>query len=146
MTNASEQGSIVVGVDGSPGAGGALAWAVDEARLRGAPLWILHAFPAMRSLTGSTAHEYYPQVEKEAEDELERILAAAPDVSDIAAVTRAVRAGNPAEILIEESRSAALVVVGSRGLGGFAGLVLGSVSAQVSQHAHCPVVVVRHDE
>ena len=146
MTNASEQGTIVVGVDGSPSAARALGWAISEAQLRGAALYILHAFPAMKSLTGSTAHEYYPQIEKEAEDELSSILSRAPDLGGLTHVTRAVRPGNPAELLIEESRGAELVVVGSRGLGGFTGLVLGSVSAQVAHHAHCPVVVVRHDE
>lgn len=144
MTSTSAGRTIIVGVDGSQSAAAALRWALDEARLRGAPLRIIHVFPAVRSLTGSTGEEYYPQVEQEAKDELESILAGVPEVAEAANISREIRAGSPAEVLVELSRDADLLVVGSRGLGGFGGLVLGSVSAQCSQHAACPVVVVHH--
>jgi nucleotide-binding universal stress UspA family protein len=145
MSASSGQGKIVVGVDGSPHAAAALAWALDEARLRGVALQAVYAFPALVShATGATAHEYYPQVENEARDVLARALAHVPEQGDVD-VERTLVPGNAAERLIEASQGASLVVVGSRGLGGFRGLLLGSVSGHVVHHAHCPVVVVRQD-
>jgi nucleotide-binding universal stress UspA family protein len=144
MTTDSKAQHVLVGVDGSAEGARALAFAIDEARYRRAPLNIIYAFPALVSLFGSTAHEYYPEVQKEAEGTLTRILAEAPPMDDLE-VTAGAHGGNPAEILIEASRDATLLVVGSRGLGGFKGLVLGSVSSQCVQHAHCPVLVAREE-
>jgi len=137
-----EQGKIVVGVDGSPHSARALAWALAEARLRRYTLRVVYAFPALVSYLGTTAHEYYPQVERDAAEVFERALADMPEHSDVE-VERALVAGNPAGELVEESRRASLLVVGSRGLGGFRGMLLGSVSMHCVNHAHCPVVVVR---
>jgi nucleotide-binding universal stress UspA family protein len=142
MNTDSGPGTIIAGVDGSGHSGRALAWAVDEARLRGLALKVIYAFPAMISLVGSTGHEYYPQVEQEARQALERSLADMPDSTGVH-VGRALIAGSPAKVLIEASRDASMLVVGSRGVGGFRGMVMGSVSLQCVQHAHCPVVVVR---
>jgi nucleotide-binding universal stress UspA family protein len=144
MTLASSPQHVIVGVDGSAQGGRALAHAIEEARFRHAKLSIIYAFPALVSLTGTTAHEYYPQLQREAEGELDQILAEAPPMDDLEVTSSAV-GGNPAATLVEASRSASLLVVGSRGRGGFAGLVLGSVANQCVQHAHCPVLVARED-
>jgi nucleotide-binding universal stress UspA family protein len=135
---------IVVGVDGSPEAAAALAWAIDEARLRQARLNIVHAFPALVSFFGTTAHEYYPQVEKEAHERFDAILAAAPSMDGLE-VAHTIVPGNPAEVLVGESKGATMLVVGSRGHGSFRGMLLGSVSIHSAQLAHCPVLVVRED-
>lgn len=142
MNTDTGHGPIIVGVDGSGHSGRALEWAVDEARLRDLSIKAIYAFPALISLVGSTAHEYYPQVEKEARQALERSLADLPDTAGLR-VDRELIAGSPAKVLVEASRDASMLVVGSRGAGGFRGLVMGSVSLQCVQHAHCPVVVVR---
>lgn len=142
MNTDSGPGTIIAGVDGSGHSSQALAWAVGEARLRDHALKVIYAFPAMRSLVGSTAHEYYPQVEQEAKQALERSLADMPDITGVH-VDRLLVAGSPAKVLVEASREASMLVVGSRGVGGFRGLLMGSVSLQCVQHAHCPVVVVR---
>ena len=142
MGTDSEPGKVVVGVDGSAHAARALAWAVEEARLRALTLRVIYAFPAMLSLVGSTAHEYYPQVEQEAEQVFERVLAAMPDTTGLR-VERVLAPGSPAKVLIEASRDADLLVVGSRGLGEFRGMLLGSVSMHCTLHAFCPVLVVR---
>lgn len=133
---------IVVGVDGSPAAAAALSWAIDEARLRRIGLHVLHAFPAMMSIIGTRAHEYYPQVEMDAKANFEEALASAPPMDDLV-VERSLVPGNPSEQLVEASRGATLLVVGSRGHGSFAGMLLGSVSMHCVTQAHCPVVVIR---
>jgi nucleotide-binding universal stress UspA family protein len=145
MNTDSARGTIVVGVDGSGHSDRALAWAVDEARMRGMTLRVIYAFPELLSLVGSPAHEYYPQMEKEAQQVFERALAAMPDTTGVR-VERVLVAGNPSKVLVEASQDADLLVVGSRGVGGFHGMLTGSVSMQCVQHASCPVLVVRPPE
>jgi nucleotide-binding universal stress UspA family protein len=141
MNMAAQQEKIVVGVDGSGHSAIALRWAIDEARLRDARLRVIYVFPALVSLAGSTASEYYPQVEKEAEQVLDQALADFPADAQ-SRLERVLVPGNPAKVLIEASTDTALLVVGSRGRGGFRGMLLGSVSHHCVQHARCPVVVV----
>jgi|HubBroStandDraft_1064217.scaffolds.fasta_scaffold79979_2 nucleotide-binding universal stress UspA family protein len=146
MTSPPELETILVGADTSPGAAAALSWAVAEARLRGSHLRIVHVLPALRHvLSGSTGDEYYGQLQAEAETELDAALAAFPELEEMS-VTREIVFGNAAEVLVDASGGAALLVVGSRGLGGFAGVVLGSVSAHCAHLAHCPVVIVRKEQ
>ena len=146
MTSPSSPETIVVGVDTSPGATAALSWAVAEARLRGAPLRIVHVLPALRHvLSGSTGDEYYAQLRAEAEAELETVVGGFEDLGDVQ-VTKEIVFGNAAEVLVDASTEAGLLVVGSRGLGGFSGVVLGSVSAHCAHLAHCPVVIVRREQ
>jgi nucleotide-binding universal stress UspA family protein len=136
---------IVVGVDGSPLADSALVFAIEEARLRGASLHVTYAYPAMgAALTGSTGKDYYEQVENDARELLQGLVAKAPSTEGVEVEWVAVP-GNPSEVLIEASKEAVLLVVGSRGVGGFMGLVMGSVSTQCVHYSHCPVLVVRED-
>jgi len=144
-----DNAEIIVGVDGSPQADAAVRWAASRAQHTGARLRLLHAYvvpvpaPAM-PLATANAYDVDPQgytVEAG-----EAVLAAASTVahnhaSGIDVITD-LRAGGAAPVLIDASTEADLIVLGSRGLGGFAGLLLGSVSTQVSGHAHCPTIVV----
>jgi nucleotide-binding universal stress UspA family protein len=136
---------IVVGVDGSALSTNALEFAIEETQLRHGHLHVTYAYPSMeKPVTGSTGKDYYEQVEAEARTFMEGIMASAPSTEGVEVEWLAVP-GNPAEVLIEASSGAALLVVGSRGVGGFKGLMIGSVSTQCVHHSHCPVLVVRED-
>jgi nucleotide-binding universal stress UspA family protein len=139
---------IVVGIDGSPISQRALDWAAREAALRQAPLTVLAVHQvAVSNLTGRamTAPEDAPDVEaaRQAAQELTVKTTSQLDSQPLSITVRAV-SGLPARELVDASQDADLVVVGSRGAGGFAALLLGSVSSQVVAHAACPVVVIRH--
>lgn len=135
---------VVVGVDGSACGEAALRWAATEAGRRGAGLRVLMAYqpgwPGLRFAVGAGQEEAARTIAA-------AVVGAAVDDARSCFAGLAVRgdalAGHPAELLIEASRDAALTVVGSRGRGGFASLLLGSVGAQVAGHAHASVVVVR---
>ena len=163
---------IVVGVDASPGALRALAWAADEARLRLASLQVVHAyqaqalsaplyFPSREALPGRAIAagesppeeemsetleqraEFQEAVRRQAEDLLEGLLdEMGESVEGIDGQRTVVEDRSPAEALVELSADADLLVVGSRGRGGFSSLLLGSVSHAVVLHARCPVVVI----
>jgi nucleotide-binding universal stress UspA family protein len=135
---------IVVGVDGSPGSATALRWALDEARLRSATLDVVHAWtaPYVYGPLGMYGYTLDPaEFEREAKQVVEKLLRDA-EVADDGRVRPVVTEGRPAAVLIAAAEGADLLVVGSRGLGGFAGLALGSVSHQCVHHAACPVVVI----
>jgi nucleotide-binding universal stress UspA family protein len=142
MSTTPAQQPIIVGVDGSSQAAVALAWAIDEARAHGAALTVIHGFAVPRTEVDTVDHSRYPDLAEAAQKELDAVMAAAPSTEGIQ-VTPAIEAGQPAHVLVQASREASLLVVGTRGRGGFEGLVLGSVSSQCVHHAHCPVVVVR---
>lgn len=130
---------VVVGVDGSPGATGALRWAAEEARLRGTTLRAVLAW----SYLDQPGEEFDPRFgEEQARGVLDKALEAAFDGSPPVEIEPVVVCDLPARALLEAAKDAALLVVGSRGLGGFKGLLLGSVSHQVAQHASCPVAVI----
>ena len=143
---------IVVGVDGSPASTGALAWALDEARLRRASVTAVHAwahpFPVATGFPGGFVvpvdEDTVDAMRKAAEELLERVLSEA-DTHGVE-VEQVVAEGPAAGALIEEADGAELLVVGSRGHGGFAGLLLGSVSQQCAHYAPCPVVIIRAPE
>jgi nucleotide-binding universal stress UspA family protein len=140
---------IVVGVDHSAGAKEALRFALEEARLRQATLRAVHAWQSgyfgatgmggLRPAIGNELRDFRDAAEAALDGTLRDAI---PDPGDVDMERRVVE-GPPAGVLVEESRDADLLVVGSRGLGGFAQLLLGSVSQQCAHHAQCPVVIVR---
>jgi nucleotide-binding universal stress UspA family protein len=139
---------ITVGIDGSDHSVRALEWAANEAAARHAPLTVLtvHLVP-QSGWTGNPIilPQDVEEVEKERQAAEEMTLKVTSQLGEAQPASVTVRAVNgfPAQMLIEASREADLMVVGSRGAGGFAKLMAGSVSSQVVHHAHCPVVVVR---
>ncbi|MDG4780670.1 universal stress protein [Micromonospora sp. WMMD961] len=139
---------VVVGVDGSPSSLVAAEHAARAALLRSRPLHLVHGFlhPLGYGVPLNPYDLGVPAPSEEAQKMLERTAAELADRWPGLVVEVRQVAGGPGATMIEESRRADLVVVGSRGLGGFAGLLLGSVGAQVAAHAHCPVLVVRPDE
>ena len=138
--------SIVVGVDGSPGSRKALAWAAAEAADHGANLIVVNVWehtllPPAGSV--SVSEHYVPDPSQRTADDLVQVIKEELGDNPPVQVQPQVRQGRPAKVLIEESAGADLLVVGERGHGGFAGLVLGSVSQHVAAYAKCPVTVVR---
>jgi nucleotide-binding universal stress UspA family protein len=143
---------IIVGIDGSVHSRHALEWAVTEAALRGAPLTVLAVHQAVRGYQGGAV--VYPedrnladQALKVARQETDEVLGR-PGVSQPLSVTVRAISGIPAEELLAAAADmdADMIVVGSRGAGGFRKLLMGSVSSQVTHHAHCPVVVIPADK
>jgi nucleotide-binding universal stress UspA family protein len=135
---------VVVGVDGSPGARAAAEFAVREARLRGARLVAVTAlgFTDAAHFDPYSVH-LHPKTEMVARAE-ETVAAALRNLDTEGLDVRVVvTTDEPARALIDQGAFADLLVVGSRGRGGFQGLVLGSVSLRCVLHAHCPVAVVR---
>ncbi|MDU0348193.1 universal stress protein [Actinomyces sp. MRS3W] len=136
---------IVVGVDGSDSARKALRWAVREAEAWGAELTAIAAVPMA---SGAGALAWLPaavdreQVLTDVRTGLDRAIAEAVEGHPDVVVRRHALDGNAAELMAEFSTAVDLVVVGSRGRGGFSGLLLGSVSQGVLSHASCPVMVV----
>lgn len=135
----------MVGVDGSDSATHAVRWAALEAARRGAPLLLVHVWtPVPVSVPHAAALGAYQdglieQGRLWLEEAVTTATAAAPDVT----VTTRLTSGSVAGHLIGRSATADLMVLGSRGLGGFAGLVVGSIAVAVATHGHCPVIVVR---
>ena len=144
-------GRIVVGIDGSKGSAAALRWALQEAQLRGAKVHAVMAWHqpvAVSDPSGmtfslgadpSTATKIVLAAAVDAE--VERLRAKSDEGCDIP-ITCETLEGNPAETLVRAAEGASLLIVGTRGHGGFVGAMLGSVSHHVVTHAPCPVVVV----
>ena len=135
---------IVVGVDGSECSQQALEWALDEATLRGAQVDVVCAWapPVMAYAAVPVVMPYDPtELEGAARTTVDTMVAETGrrDVN----VEKIVALGSAASTLLDVAKGADLLVVGSRGRGGFSGLLLGSVSQAVSHHAPCPVVIVR---
>jgi nucleotide-binding universal stress UspA family protein len=135
---------VVVGIDGSDESMNALKFAATEAKFRHVPLRLVHAFtiPIDGTWTGGAVVSPAP-FEQVAHHLVDGALAAAGN--DLAGidVERIVEPGGAALAMLDHASKDDLIVVGSRGRGGFKGLLLGSVSQQVVLHARCPVVVVR---
>jgi nucleotide-binding universal stress UspA family protein len=129
---------VVVGVDGSEASQDALDWAVVEGQLTGRSLKVLYSYTLapgsapMDKILREIGHEVLDAANA-------RVRARAPEL----VVDSDLHYGPPVSLLLEQSREAAVLVVGGRGAGSFAALLLGSVAVGVTAHAHCPVVVVR---
>jgi nucleotide-binding universal stress UspA family protein len=140
-------GPVVVGVDGSPASEAAVAFAFDEASMRRVELVAVHTWTEFASdadyIYARQAIWDWEPIEAEQRAMLAERLAGwqekYPDVS----VRRVVARGKPARALLSVAADAALLVVGSRGRGGFAGMLLGSVSRKLIHHATCPLVIAR---
>jgi nucleotide-binding universal stress UspA family protein len=141
------RGLIVVGVDGSSESRQALRWAVDEAVIRKAALLVVHAWWALPELeAGAPGSDAAPQPisDGEAKRFIDEFVeqALGPDPAKVEIDTLPVQGVTAAHALLDAASQADLLVVGSRGLGGFKGLLLGSVSQKCVRDATCPVVVV----
>lgn len=145
---ASLENTVVVGVDGSAASTGAVAYAAHTAATRRIPLLLVttYTMPAAMFAEGMLPPQpVYDELERECLPILEDARATALKVAPEIEVSHAIIEGNPSQALIDYSRKAKLIVLGSRGLGGIKGMVLGSVSAAVASHAFSPVVVTRED-
>ena len=141
---------IVAGVDGSPSSMSALRWAVRQAGLTGAAVdaVIAWSYPASAGGYGwaPTGMEGSFDFKETAEKTLTDAISSTIDPGSAVEVRRLVAEGLPAQVLLDASDGADLLVVGSRGHGGFTEALLGSVSQHCVHHAHCPVVVIRGQE
>jgi len=141
---------IIVGIDGSDRSRQALEWAVNEAAVRHAPLTVLTVSEALAG--GYWGGPVYPgdldrakQAQGAAQVETDKALEQAGNGRMPASVTVRAVTGVPAEELLRASAGADMIVLGSRGAGGFKRLLLGSVSTHITHHARCPVVVIPPD-
>jgi nucleotide-binding universal stress UspA family protein len=147
MASESKSGGdrIVVGIDGSPPSLDALSWAARQAGLTGASLEVVMCWewPSSLGWAVPVPDDFDPEadIHRTLETALAPVRAAHPGVDIEGRVVH----GHPAPILVETSKGAALLVVGSRGHGEFVGMVIGSVSEHCAAHAHCPVLVYRGD-
>lgn len=130
---------VLVGVDGSPSSVDALRYAARMAEAFDAPLEVVTTWAYPPYASPYIADAWSP--EEHAKAVLDESIASAFGASP-PPLRRTIRAGVTARILIEESRRCGLLVLGSRGHGGFAGMLLGSVSSACAEHAHCPVLIV----
>lgn len=136
-------GRVVVGVDGSESARRALHWALDEARRRGAGVDVVHAWQPPQVVPSPVGFPVdVDLVEKHARTTLDRAVDAEDTRRQPAPVERILARGSAAGVVLDTARGADLLVLGTRGLGGFRGLVLGSVTHHVAHHVHCPLVVI----
>jgi nucleotide-binding universal stress UspA family protein len=140
---------IIVGIDGSSHSQIALEWAMREAQLRCEPLAVITV--VQLAAAGWHGMDVFPASQEVVADAREAAreatTKAAAQLGEAVPSTTTVQAvvGLPAEVIVEASPGADLLVVGSRGTGGFSRLMMGSVSSQVAHHAHCPVVIVTGD-
>jgi nucleotide-binding universal stress UspA family protein len=142
-------GRIVVGVDGVSGSGAALDWAVSEAQLRGVPIHVvmtwqesqIYGADGIGTLGMNPLKDTTRELSPATSREVAQLAENASRGHDVMMTSEAVE-GHPAEALLLAAEDAAMLVVGSRGHGGLAGVLLGSVGQHVVPHARCPVVVV----
>jgi nucleotide-binding universal stress UspA family protein len=137
--------SVVVGFDGSDSARAAVRWAAAQAAERGAPLCLVHGFAIPITPFGAPLDDFYSGLRAGAERLLADAMSTATEVTAGAAgldIRRLAVDDAPSRALLDAARQAQLLVVGTRGRGGFAELVLGSTAHQCALHAACPVAVI----
>jgi nucleotide-binding universal stress UspA family protein len=137
---------VIVGVDGSGHSQRALEWAIKEAAMRHAQLTVLSVHQATKGYDGRVCNfpddqDLTERVREAAQAETDKVLAALDGPRPESVTVKAVH-GFPVEELISAGRDADLIVLGSRGTGGFNRLMLGSTAGQVAQHAPCPVTII----
>jgi nucleotide-binding universal stress UspA family protein len=146
MSNRNKEQGIVVGVDGSASSKQALEWAMRYADTTGLPVTAVLAWEIPANY--GTAAMVMPAATfaEDARHELKRVVEEASTAFPEVRVELRTVEGHPAKVLLKEAEHAQMLVVGSRGHGGFVGTILGSVSQYCVTHAHCPVLVVREAE
>lgn len=134
---------IVVGVDGSHESAHALTWAAEQAERTGAQLEVVYAWepPAVAGLHLPPLVDWEPMEQQARQFPLDFVHDVLGREHGIDLVTRTIR-GRAAQVLVDESAHADLLVIGPKGIGGLKGMVLGSVGHHCAAHAHCPVVIV----
>jgi len=149
-TTLNANGNIIVGVDGSPASENAVTWAAEEARLQHRDLTLVHAQThvttnelALLTSAGIAPQQIRDEIRTDAEHLVERAHSLASERCPGAAISTVIESEDARKLLLELSRTASMTVVGTRGHGLVAGLLLGSVSAAVVRHAETPVAVVR---
>lgn len=135
---------IVVGVDGSEGSRLALHWAIDEAKIRGSAIEIVHTWDFTPPLDPVGGFVFVPDkdFQESAQLVVDNLMKSVSDLASSIAISTHVERGSASQILLNRAKTAELLVVGRRGRGGFIGLLMGSTATQVSHHAQCPVVIV----
>lgn len=137
------QNTNVVGVDGSEASQQALQWAVRQAELTHAVVEAVIAWEHPQFYGLAVLPPQQPSFDGAARRVLDESVRKAVGSPPPVEIKTLVEQGSPAEVLLRAAEGAAMLVVGSRGHGGFAGALLGSVGQHCTQHAHCPVVVIR---
>ena len=140
-------GTVVVGIDGSVGSQEALRFAATEARLRKAKLklvtaWALTYVAAPIGMMAPIDDALLPELQENARAVLDQAVKEVLGDTAGLEIEKVIAEGSPAQVLVDAAQGADLLVVGTRGHGGFVGLLLGSVSQQIAHHAPCPVVIV----
>ncbi|MEJ5997818.1 universal stress protein [Corynebacterium sp. H130] len=144
----SRENIVVVAVDGSEASKVAVRWAANTAMKREIPLRLAssYAMPQFLYAEGMVPpQEIYDDLRAETMEKIDEARAIALEVAPELKIGHTIAEGSPIDLLLDMSKTVTMIVMGSRGLGGLSGMVMGSVSAAVVSHAECPVVVVRED-
>lgn len=139
---------VIVAVDGGEPSNNAVRWAANTALKRGVPLRLASSYTMPQFLYAEgmvPPQELFDDLQRECLSKVEAAREIALEVAPDLEVDHTIAEGSPIDMLLDLSKEATMIVMGSRGLGGLSGMVLGSVSAAVVAHASCPVVVVRED-
>ncbi|QGU05764.1 universal stress protein [Corynebacterium comes] len=139
---------VVVAVDGSPASHNAVRWAANTANKRGIPLRLASSYTMPQFLYAEgmvPPQELFDDLQAETMEKIDEARAVAHEVAPEIKIGHTIAEGSPIDMLLDMSHDVTMIVMGSRGLGGLSGMVMGSVSAAVVSHASCPVVVVRED-